>query len=390
MRILSYLNLSNPSNLEADSGFVFQRTLLREIAVRHQVYLIGPHGMDGLGADVVPIKTAFPETKFGVRFGFAYDGLKIALSALPACDILISNQTELAIPLLALCYEGWGMRIKCISYFHYLAIQGFNAGQPCYDPSLNVEGFGAAIWDRQKEAFIQSDINIIGSKFGKCLLMKALGASFDDAQISVLPPPAIIKAGNDQAYGHAGKRPVIVYNHRLYGHYGGVKLFEILARLYENHDFSLVITDPTFRRSGERNKLDNSVQDVREFLGSLPFVKLSHFRSQLEYGELLQEADFALGPLRVGALWSMAIVDAMSAGKPVIAFNDGAFAEVIQDEELLVSDEAGFRKVFIKLLTDESFRTAKGKQAREIAGRYDVRSIADKFERIFQHIMANK
>lgn len=390
MRILSYLNLSNPSNLEADSGFVFQRTLLRELAARHQVYLIGPPGMPELDPAVSPLCVQFPATKFGVRFGFAYESLRKALSALPACDILISNQTELTTALLALCYEVWGRRIKCVSYFHYLALQQVNSGVPVYDPSLNAENLGAVVWQRQQEAFRHSEINIIGSRFGSRLLADGLADDFDASKVCVIPPPATLEGGLARVTGCLDKKPLVIYNHRLYAHYGGVQIFEMLARINDERPFRLIVTDPTFQRSEERDKLDNSVQHIRAYLRSLLFVRIVHCQGQPEYRELLSSADFALGPMRTGALWSMAIVDVMSMGKPVIAFDDGGFGEVVQDADLLVSDETSFRKTFLRLLTDEDYRKLKGEAAREIAGQYDAALIAGKFELVFKQISGGK
>ena len=57
MKIVSYLNVSNPNNLLADSGFVLQKLLLETLSdFGHEIILIAPKEAQNLTkVKVIPI-----------------------------------------------------------------------------------------------------------------------------------------------------------------------------------------------------------------------------------------------------------------------------------------------------------------------------------------------
>ncbi|EDX73710.1 glycosyl transferase, group 1 family protein [Coleofasciculus chthonoplastes PCC 7420] len=393
MRILSFLNVSNISNLEADSGYVFQRSLLHDLAQKgYEVSLIGPPKMPCLPEVIQPIFLPFSDSKFGVRMSIEWEKLKLLLTHTKPFDIALINQSELTLALKLLFYEVWNKSIPCITYYHYLAIQGISEeGNIKFDPSQNLFGAGQAIWKRQLESALVSDANIIGSQFGKRLFLTAAGSQTKDIFMEVIPPPVqdykqscILSISNSTKNI---RKPTLIYNHRLYTHYGGCEIFDYLKELNDKIPFILVVTDPTDKRSTFRNQLDPSPTDIRKYLATLPFVKIRHFSTQETYYQALTQVDIGISHLRSGALWSMAIVDLMSRGKPVVCFNSGAMPEIVEDNDLLFSNKEDFQHIIIKLLMDSSFYREKSKSVAKRANNFLPKSISDKFHNIFLDVM---
>ncbi len=381
MKILSYLNVSNLSNLEADSGYVFQRSILQKlIEFGHEVILIGPPNMPNIPSEISIVETPFPESKYGVRFGFNWELLKEKITPLiNGLDILLINQSELTIPFSILIYEVLGKKIPSVTYFHYLAVWGYN-GHVQFDPSLDHIGIGKAIWQRQIESAQFSNANIIGSNFGKNMFITCANDETLGDKFHIISPPV----KKYQTNGHIeNSKPTLFYNHRLYSHYGGKKLFELLKKINKRHSLSVIVTDPTTKRSATREKLDPSVNEIREYLSQLDFVQINHYPTQEEYYDALLKVDIGFAPLRKGALWSMSAADLMSAGVPVVAPQKEVFFEVVKDKDLLFSNDDEFESLLTKLITDKSFRTLKGNIAREHTLALSIENIARKFEDLF-------
>ncbi|MBD2414684.1 hypothetical protein H6H01_29020 [Nostoc calcicola FACHB-3891] len=389
MKILSFLNISNLSNLEADSGFVFQRTLLNHLANNeHEVWLVASRGTSSLVKNINCIEIDFTDSKYGVRFGINWIELKTALNNIAnKIDILFVNQSELTISLSVLITEITGKKIPVITYFHYIAIQGFNYNNnTCiFDESLNLNGIAPYIWQRQVESAVYSDHNIIGSNFAYELFLNASGKSdILKNKFSIIPPPvADIILANDNQKKHNNVIPSIIYNHRLYNHYGGKLVFEWLEEIYENINFNLIVTDPTANRSIARENLDVSVTNIKHYLSKLNFIEIIHFTSQEEYYRKLQDIDFGIAPIRTGALWSMSIADVMVNSKPVIAQNKEVFRELIKDSDLLFDSKDDFQQIVQRLLLDFEFRKKKGRLSKQHTEHLKPCNIAKQFETVF-------
>ncbi len=393
MRLLSFLNVSNMSNLEADSGYVFQRTILDILASwEHDVSLVGPPNMPNLSPNIHPIAINFSDSKFGVRMGLEWNEVKKALSKEDPFDIALINQSELTAPLKLLFYEVWGEEIPCVTYYHYLAIEGVKEGKIQFDPSQNLFNMGNIIWQRQIDSAKVSDASIIGSEFGRNLFLQASGLKQSDINLEVIPPP--VQDYEQDPFFYCGQRgngkPTLFYNHRLYSHYGGDEIFRYLEELNNEIPFTLIVTDPTGNRSPTREKLDSSVSDVRKYLKGLDFVKIQNFKTQEDYYRALASVDIGIGHLRNGALWSMAIADIMSLGKPVIGLNNGAIPEVIGDSDLIFSNKEEFKSIIKKLLTDPTFLQAKQRFAKEKSRNLLPKAIAGKFENVLLNVIKNK
>lgn len=384
MKLLSYLNVSNISSLEADSGYIFSRTVLEElIKCGHEVFFIGPQGMPNIAKEIKIIEIDFPHSKYGVRFGLPWINLQSKLSSVQTdFDIIIVNQSELTIPLAMMIYETIGKRIPCITYYHYLAVQGIENGEIIFDPSLNDHFVGRYIWQRQLESAQFSDHNIIGSEFGKKLFFEAAGSNNGiEDKFSIIPPP--VQETKDINRKSHDKFLTILYNHRLYEHYGAREIFQVLEKLSHYHIFKVLVTDPTFKRSVVRDKLDASVNTIKQWIKQLDFVEINHFETQSEYYESIATCvDIALAPWRKGALWSMAMADAMAVGVPIVAPNEGAYFEVVGDQDLIFSSTGELYRILEKLLTNKEYRRIKSLSAQKRTEKISAELIGEKFEEI--------
>jgi glycosyltransferase involved in cell wall biosynthesis len=388
MKILSFLNVSNISNLEADSGYVFSRLVLHElIKCGHEVVFIGPQNMPNLASEIEVIEIDFPHSKYGVRFGFPWHDLQTRLSAIiDGVDIIIVNQSELTVPLAMMVYEMIGKRIPCVTYYHYLAVQDIDNGTLIYDPSLNDHSVAHFIWQRQVESARFSDCNIIGSEFGKNLFLDA--SSYKDGleeKFVVIPPP--VPDCIDEAARNSSGIPTILYNHRLYEHYGTRQIFGVLAELSSCHTFEVLVTDPTYKRSLIRDKLDGSVSDIKRWVADLPFTRVHHAETQTDYCRAIASSDIALAPLRVGALWSMAMADAMSMSIPVVAPDKGAYLEVVGDRELLYSSYEEMYAILDNLLSNPILRKSKGAAAKQHTQLISAELIGERFESVLSSLV---
>lgn len=379
--LLSYLNVSNASNLQADSGFVFQEALLaglRQLGWR--TVLIGPPGVTAQSCSDT-IEVPYPQSKYGVRFGFAWDSLAAELRRVGAVDALLVNQPELTLPLLALVASTSGTRPRTGVYFHYIPVEQVTEAGVGWDPSLNQHDLAVPIWARQVEAAGCADVAMIGSRWGASWFQRAARTTgTDSVPLEIVPPPVTVLEQPDERAGLV----TVLYNHRLYGHYGTPEMLDWLEALHARRPgrFEVVFTNPTGERSPERRRLDPSIDEAVERIGSLPFARVEEARSRPEYEELLGRAHIGLGPLRNNALWNMSVVDVMGAGRPVAAPARGAFSEIIGDPELLFDDIGSFLEVMTRLIDDRDHRTSKGRAALERTARWSPTAIAERVHRL--------
>jgi len=106
-----------------------------------------------------------------------------------------------------------------------------------------------------------------------------------------------------------------------------------------------------------------------------------------DVGRILAAADvFALSSDREGL--PIAVLEAMAAGRPVVATRVGDLPEVVQDgvNGYLVppGDAGALAEALIKLLSDDSHAAALGTQARTTAQQYSLATMLDKYEALFE------
>ena len=364
MNILSLLNVSNISNLEADSGYVFQKLLMKEILSQRpdwNFFFISPRGTETIDERIHNIEIDYGHNKFEARFNFPWLELKEKIEKIiPKVNLIYINQAELATNFKALattlCPE---RKIPMISYYHYLPLEPshlhFGKEEKTldydmtvdpkekrfpssirFDQTLNNHDLALPIFLREIEAIQISDYNITCSNFGIDLLFSNAQKIMPSVsgKIIAIPPPVsfdeIEKSLKDFKRSDSQKK-AILFNHRLYSHYGPEEFFEVIKKMYESvrQDFEIIITHPTHGRSVERSRLDPNVQRIENVITKMPFVKLKHSRTREEYYKTVANSYIAIGPMKPSALWSMSTVDALACGIPTLCPAYASFPEIL-------------------------------------------------------------
>lgn len=185
--------------------------------------LVAPIGTGRLLERVRVIELEWPRSKYGVRLGWPWLGLGNALEDYARPDLVLNNESELT----ARCgYSPQSLRCNSADHrscFHYLAVME-REGTTVIDPSLDDLGSGQILWTRQLEAARCSAASIIGTEYGAGFLRRGLG--LDAGHIEVIPPPVI-----PRARGGRDDSTTILYNHRLYAHYGTEEAMLALERV---------------------------------------------------------------------------------------------------------------------------------------------------------------
>jgi len=415
MKILDYLNVSNLSNLEADSGFIFQRQVIDEILRQKptwEVYFIAPKNPLPEEPRLHHIPLEYGQNKYEVRFNFPWFLLKEKLSRfLQDIDLIYVNQSEQTANFRALVSTIQPDReIPIVSYIHYFPIDPphihFDNSPNEYnhasngeiikpklrfDGTLNTHGLAKVILSRQIEALQLSKQGLTCSQYGIDLIRNSIQKIMSDftAPIAAISPPVSLKEAEVGKNIPKSNDNSIVFNHRLYSHYGPKEFFDFLDWYHANRkkDFQVIITDPTHGRSGERNRLDTSVDVTREQILTRKYVTLKHAESREEYYATIGRCKLAVAPFKPSALWSMSVVDCMAAGTPVLAPNYACFPEILGGESRLLVKS---REDLADKLDDLFENPANYTEAREYcimrANQFSAENTARRFVQIFEKV----
>jgi hypothetical protein len=328
MKLVSFLNVSNPDALQADSGFVFQKLLLEELTSRgHRALLVAPAEAAKLTTvPVVPV--AAPKTKYHARFGCDWPSVSSAMREHWAgTDALLVNQPETAATIKAMSVIEGKIDVPLLSYIHYLPLVNAPAEQARLDPSLADGGLGAWILGLVRAAVESSDACIVGSEFGRRLIEAHVGAA---RRLEVIPPPADALLARGRSVPPPGDTLRLLFNHRLYRHYGTAEVFAALDRVHsDGGDFEVVVTAPTQWRSSHRRILAPDAHTLLAALSARPYVRVESALDRADYRAVVTGVHAGLAPAREAPLWSMAIADLLTAGRPVYAPRAGGFSEVM-------------------------------------------------------------
>lgn len=95
-------------------------------------------------------------------------------------------------------------------------------------------------------------------------------------------------------------------------------------------------------------------------------------------------------PLRVGSGTRLKLIQALSAGKPVVTTRLGVAGYPVQDErEVLFGDSsAEFATAVLRVLKDDALAEALGENGMAFAQQYDWRSVIPEFVAIYERILA--
>lgn len=414
MKILDYLNVSNVSNLEADSGFIFQRHLLQGVLTQRpdwEVYLISPKNPLPEQSRLHHIPMKYGRNKYEARFNFPWSLLKDKLSGiLGNIDLIYINQSEQTANFKALAATMHPSReIPILTYIHYFPVDpphihfddypdessrqsgGLDRSKLRFDETLNMQGLAKTVLLRQIEALQISRMGLTCSQFGIDLITRSIRKIIPDfsAPMTAIHPPVSLEEGEVGLRTPKSSENTIVFNHRMYNHYGPREFFDFLDWYRETRrdDFNVVLTDPTNNRSKERHQLDTSVNTNKEKILMKDFVSLNHSQDRENYYRTIGRARVAIAPFKPSALWSMSVVDCMAAGTPVIAPNYACFSEILGEESgLLVSSRVDLANKLDELFDNPDAYERARSYCISRASKFTSANTATKFIEVFEKI----
>jgi glycosyltransferase involved in cell wall biosynthesis len=366
-------------------------------------YFVCPRGTPLCHKKIKRLEIMEPSNKFQVRFSFEWTKVADALSSIiNDIDLVLVNQPEQSANFYALMRTISDRPIPIITYFHYLPLvpdQNSNtmrhhAGSGYrFDATLDRAGMGKIILYRNLESIFVSESIATCSNFSRRLIEDSIyDGNNINCKCQVIPPPVATNLVSEiDASLPVTRREKrisrIIYNHRLYDEYGTAKIIECLQHYY-NHkskEFVLIVTDPTNCRSPERDRLDPNVLQFKKKLSELPFVEFSHAKTQREYFELIKTCDLGLGPMKPSAAWSMAVIDVMACGKPVLCPNYAAFPEMINTSELLYSSIEEF-EIKLTALISKNTTSSISEFCQKQAQKFSIENCAARFINLFEEV----
>ncbi|MFF8702460.1 glycosyltransferase family 1 protein [Streptomyces albidoflavus] len=363
MRVLYLLNVSNSSQLSADSGYTFVNMLAPALT---------DAGAEVTVASPVPVGdsrvhfalTTSPSTKYRARFDPGMDAL-VHLIRDRRPEVVVANQIEAAPAIRAALLEA-GVDALIAGYCHYLPFSFADSGVLELDPAMNDRGLGRSVLLAFAAGLGACDRVLVHSSTAASWTTAAAARSGVDLgdQLHIVPAPRDVRLVRDPADITPPEGSVAgVYNHRLYEHYGTARFTQLARRLVADAPVRLTVMDLFGTRSPERIRLDPSPERHLEELTTMEGVAVASDRGdRVRYRNLLAGAHFGIAPFRPGCPWSMSVIDCQAMGLPVIGPRTGWLAEHLADELLFDTDEQAVQ-IAERLATDAEFYLLHAKRA---------------------------
>lgn len=385
MDVLSLLNVSNVDDIQRDSGLILQLIYGAALAERGVDFaLIGPDVPSFRELDLrwaTKIVAPLGVSKYQVRYHFDWPALeRIVLERQP--DVIFNNQIELGSGLRGILATNGLSQVRLVSYCHYIPVLAVNAAERSVvlDPSLNQAGLCAPILMQLCGSVLASDIVLVQSEFARRLLTD-IGALFglgDDfrRRVRCLPPPldpTLVRA----AHARAPIERRVFYNHRLYSHYGTSQVIDFVDQIQQRTDLEFEVSDVTPRRSSLRIRMDPSVSQNRETIAGLPYARLTQGGGHRPtYRTMIERARVSVAPFRPSCVWSMAALDCMGMGVPVVAPAYAAYPE-FTPSSLCFREPAEGMEIVERLLVDDDFWLQASRECQLAAARFHPDNLAE-------------
>ncbi len=395
MKILSIINISNEQDLTCDSGFIFQRIIASEFQKAGDTYILA-------GASC-PSFQAIEETnfqkryltlgtnKYSSRFTFNFSEFESLISQ-EQPDIIFNTQVELTAAIKSVL-EWNKKQIPLVSYCHYPALwNNIETKVPELDQSLNQGNLCIPILFDILSALTTSDAFVIQSHFARSLIEKAAKYyNFEmDKEIYIVPPPAdpLLLSNKNIYLSNVDKNEkMFFYNHRLYKTYGTETFLDLFSDIYKRFNVPCIISDPMPNRSTARTKNNSTPVLFREKIKNNPtFLLYNGDIPRSTYKTNILKSIAAFAPLRKACVWSMASVDCMSVGVPVMAPKYASFPEFIP-QELLYKTKDELFDLCENILTNRDFRLTVSEKSYKNSLNFCSYNVYIQLKNIFENVI---
>lgn len=136
--------------------------------------------------------------------------------------------------------------------------------------------------------------------------------------------------------------------------------------------------------------------DLRRRVAALGLrrVELVGFVSEAEKATLLAECDVFCSPARHGESFGIVLLEAMAAGRPVVAAANPGYREVLTGEGRLglvpPGDVAALGARLSELVANPELRAAMSRWGLSESQRYDWPRVADRIEALYHHVLGRR
>jgi glycosyltransferase involved in cell wall biosynthesis len=133
-------------------------------------------------------------------------------------------------------------------------------------------------------------------------------------------------------------------------------------------------------------------QKVRRFVAEAGLVSNVEFLGLLDKEQMLQEYARCLMVVLASRqeTMPMAVTEAMAAGKPVVATRVGGVPELVKDGDsgytVSLGDVEGLAQRILELLNSVALRTRLGQRARQLAGRFQLETVAAEYRQLYYQV----
>lgn len=362
-KVLYLLNVSNPQRLSADSGWLFADILAPALVDQGaEVTIACPVPVTDPRVAHVPLPAA--GSKYRARFTADVGALADLIAGVEP-SVVVANQIEHAGAVRAALLEARSPA-RLAGYCHYLPFHVDERGVHS-DVAFDDGGLGVPVRMLFFTGLAACETILVHSATAAAWLAEAAAALDLDlsGRIRIVPPPRDprlvaterrtpprlgVAVADETTDGGAVVN--VLYNHRLYEHYGTGRFLELAAQLTANPSVRLTVMDLFGSRASGRRSLDASPERYRAALAALPGVQLvSDDGDRGAYRTILAGTDLALAPFRAGCTWSMSVIDCQAMGVPVLAPRLGWLAGAV-DPDLSFDEPHEAVKIAESLLVD--------------------------------------
>ena len=397
MKIFAIINISNENDLQCDSGYIFQRIIAEKLHEKgHEYHIAGadcPAFRNIQGDYFIKHYISCGTNRYSARYNFNFSEFAQLLEQVKP-DVIFNCQIELTSAIRGVLEMFGNKQIPLVSYCHYPALwEHGDSIVPVLDQSLNHAKLGYNIVFNILTSVLTADAVLIQSRYALGLIEHALDyyrLPYPN-KIKVLAPPAdpMVACGyNIYKKGHGEES--FFYNHRLYQSYGSADFLQFAQKVMRKFGLKCVVSDCMPHRSSERAKINGTPEYFKEMIQNTDNIDLINGSvSREQYRDNIVKNLFAVAAFRRSCVWSMAAMDCMSLGVPVIAPNYAAYPEFVP-QELLFDNMATALKIIKEIKENKAFRLKVSDKCFRAAQKYSADKISDRLLKIFEKEISKK